>query len=71
MDFNLEKIAELIKKSKGHLFGRPGNRTIKRTNSLFIDDLKVYANSHEELEVVMNKHGHWIRREKIFVSSWM
>ena len=49
MDLDLEKIAELIKKGKEHLFGSPGNTTIKRTNIVFIDDLKVYSNSHEEL----------------------
>ena len=45
-------IAELIKKSKGYLFESPGNRAFKRTNILFIDDLKVYANSHEKLRMM-------------------
>ena len=32
--------------------GEPGNRVIKRTHSLFVDDLKVYQESHEALEIV-------------------
>ena len=32
--------------------GEPGNRVVKRTHSLFVDDLKVYQESHEALEIV-------------------
>ena len=30
----------------------PGNRVVKRTHSLLVDDLKVYQKSHEALEIV-------------------
>jgi len=45
-------IAILIKKSKGYLMGRNDGVEVRRTHSLFIDDLKIYAKSHEELEVM-------------------
>ena len=32
--------------------GPPGEREVKRTHSLFIDDLKVYPESHQQLEAV-------------------
>ena len=32
--------------------GEPGNRDIKRTHSLFVDDLKVYQESHKILKDV-------------------
>ena len=32
--------------------GEPGNRVIKRTHSLFVDDLKVYQESHKALKIV-------------------
>ena len=32
--------------------GPPGNRNLKRTHSLFIDDLKVYQQNHEKLKMV-------------------
>ena len=32
--------------------GPPGNRDISRTDSLFVDDLKVYHESHEILRDV-------------------
>ena len=32
--------------------GEPGNRVVKQTHSLFVDDLKVYQESHEALEIV-------------------
>ena len=32
--------------------GKPGNRVVKQTHSLFVDDLKVYQESHEALEIV-------------------
>ena len=28
--------------SRGYRMGEPGNRIVKRTHSLFVDDLKVY-----------------------------
>ena len=35
-------ICKLLEESKGYQMGKPGNRDLKRTNSLFLDDLKVY-----------------------------
>ena len=32
--------------------GEPGNRIAKRTHSLFVDDLKVYQESHNALKNV-------------------
>ena len=32
--------------------GKCGERRLKRTHSLFIDDLKVYQENHKRLEVV-------------------
>ena len=32
--------------------GPPGNRILKMTHSLFIDDLKVYQQNHEKLKMV-------------------
>ena len=32
--------------------GEPGNRVVKRTHSLFVDDLKVYQESHQALKIV-------------------
>ena len=31
--------------------GKPGERNIKRTQSLFIDDLKVYQKKHKKLVI--------------------
>lgn len=45
-------VCRLLQESPGYKMGRPGNRDIKRTHSLFIDDLKVYQESHERLNVV-------------------
>ena len=42
-------IGELISHSRGYVMGCSGQRENKRTHSLFIDDLKVYAKSHENL----------------------
>ena len=35
-------VSMLIEQSDGYMMGPPGNRNLKRTHSLFIDDLKVY-----------------------------
>ena len=45
-------ITELVKLSRGYVMGLAGQRELKRTHSLFIDDLKLYSNSHENLKVV-------------------
>ena len=45
-------VAMLIEESDGYMMGPPGKRNLKRTHSLFIDDLKVYQQSHEKLKAV-------------------
>lgn len=45
-------IAMLMEETDGYRMGAPGERDIKRTHSFFIDDLKVYQESHEKLEVI-------------------
>jgi hypothetical protein len=42
----------LLEDSEGYLMGPPGSRLLKRTHSLFIDDLKVYQQNHETLKMV-------------------
>ena len=44
-------IAMLLDETKGYKLGQPGRRCIKRTHSLFIDDLKVYQENHQKLEI--------------------
>ena len=34
-------VCKLLQKSKGYRMGQPGQRDVKRTHSLFVDDLKV------------------------------
>ena len=41
-----------LEETDGYKMGSPGERMIKRTHSLFIDDLKVYQESHKKLEIV-------------------
>ena len=45
-------VGKLLKASKGYKMGRPGQRNIKRTHSLFIDDLKTYQENHKMLQIV-------------------
>ena len=35
-------VCKFLQKKKGYRMGQPGKREVKRTHSLFIDDLKVY-----------------------------
>ena len=42
----------LLNQSKGYRMGPPGRRETSRTHSLFIDDLKVYQESHKMLRDV-------------------
>ena len=42
----------LLQHGRGYKMGEPGNRVIKRTHSLFVDDLKVYQESHKALKIV-------------------
>ena len=39
----------MLNESRGYRMGPPGQRLVKRTHSLFIDDLKTYQESHELL----------------------
>ena len=41
---------KLIQETKGYRMGQPGKREVKPVNSLFIDDLKVYQESHKILK---------------------
>ena len=42
----------LLQHSRGYRMGEPGNHVVKRTHSLFVDDLKVYQESHKALKIV-------------------
>ena len=45
-------VAMLIEQSDGYMMGPLGNRNLKRTHSLFINDLKIYQQNHEKLKMV-------------------
>ena len=45
-------LCKLLQEKKGYRMGQPGKREVKRTHSLFIDDLKVYQESHKILKDV-------------------
>ena len=45
-------VCKLLQETKGYRMDQPGKREVKRTNSLFIDDLKVYQESHKILKGV-------------------
>ena len=45
-------IGMLLSETRGYRMGIPGDRIMKRTHSLFIDDLKVYQEKHSNLEAV-------------------
>ena len=47
----------LLDTKDGYKMGRTGERDVKRTHSLFIDDLKVYQERHKKLEVANEKIG--------------
>ena len=44
-------IAVLLDETEGYKLGQLGRRCIKRTHSLFIDNLKVYQGNHQKLEI--------------------
>ena len=44
-------IGMLLQETDGYMMGPPGERNLKRTHSLFIDDLKVYQQNHKKLEI--------------------
>ena len=41
----------LLEESDGYKMGPAGKRKIKRTHSLFIDDLKTYQQNHQKLNM--------------------
>ena len=45
-------VAMLIEETDGYNMGESGGERVKRTHSLFIDDLKIYQESHQKLEIV-------------------
>ena len=45
-------VAMLTEKSDGYKMGQKGEERVKRTHSLFVDDLKIYQESHKKLEIV-------------------
>ena len=45
-------VCRLLQQSRGYRMGPPGGRDVSRTHSLFVDDLKVYQESHEILKEV-------------------
>ena len=42
----------LVNSSSGYRMGPPGSRIVNRTHSLFLDDLKVYQETEEQLEIL-------------------
>ena len=47
-------ILMLVDTSKGYRMGPPGARIVNKTHSLFLDDLKIYQETEEELEIINN-----------------
>ena len=45
-------VCKLLQESKRCCMGQPGKRDEKRTHSFFVDDLKVYLESHKTLKNV-------------------
>ena len=45
-------IGMLMNESKGYRMGKPGERNTNKTHSLFMDDLKLYQEDEESLELV-------------------
>ena len=45
-------VSVLIEEADGHTIGRTGEEKVKRTHSLFMDNLQIYQESHENFEVV-------------------
>ena len=45
-------VCKLLQDPKGYRMGQSRNRGVKRTHSLFVDDLKVYQESHKTLKDV-------------------
>ena len=45
-------VAVLIEDTDGYMMGKKDETRVKRTHSLFVDDLKIYQENHQKLEVV-------------------
>ena len=45
-------IAMMLEETDGYKMGQPGERDLTRTHSFFIDDLKVYQENQQKLEIV-------------------
>ena len=45
-------ISMLIEETDGYMIGQRDKERVKRTYSQFIDDLKIYQESHQKFEVV-------------------
>ena len=45
-------VAELLEQRKGYRMGEPGKRDVGLTHILFVDDLKVYQESHNLLKEI-------------------
>ena len=45
-------LSMMLEKTKGYMMGEPGQRNVKLTHNLFIDDLKTYQNSHQTQSMV-------------------
>ena len=45
-------LSMMLEKTRGYTMGEPGQRNVKLTHNLFIDDLKTYQNSHNTQKMV-------------------
>ena len=45
-------VVMLMEDTDGYMMGQEGERGVKRTHSLFVDDLKVYQENNQKLEVI-------------------
>ena len=48
----------LLDQTDGYKKGKPTERNLKETHSLFIDDLKVYQENNQKLEIEKRNHRH-------------
>ena len=45
-------VSMLVEGSDGYKMGKGGVRVVKRTHSFFIDDFKIYQETHQKLQIV-------------------
>ena len=45
-------VAMLVEGSYGYKMGKGGDSVVKRAHSFFIDDLKIYQETHQKLQIV-------------------